>query len=164
MKLRKGFNRLPEVEHVLYVPGLLDAAGRLTTPIGGDEAPFTLLLRSRESDEFRAAADGFQDGVARWFDEHGKDVKEGLRTETRLMQTDFDAYCQLVENFVLPCVSGWKNAVAEDEKGGVIKDPPYDENALRDLFREERAIMLQVLTAYTPKNAGKFIAVEPARK
>jgi hypothetical protein len=162
MKLRKGFSRLGTVEHVLYVPGLLDERGNLTTPIGGKKKPFTLILRSRESDEFKASADAFQDAIAKWFEEHSPETHEKQRSETRLMQIDFKAYCALVEDFVIPCIQDWKNAIAEDDKGNLLDIVPYDENALRDLFREEPAIMLQVLTAYAVKNTGKFIAVETA--
>lgn len=159
MRLNLGYTRVDQIEHVLYVPGVFDEDGELNTPIGGQEKPFTLILRSKKTDEMERASDKFSDGVGTWFSKNRSTTPAKKRTEAELAKHDPDAYFTLVEDFMMTAVIGWKNAPAVDGEGKQVENAPYDANALRETFRAERELLIQAIGAYTPKNSGKFVSL-----
>ena len=162
MKLNLGYAHKDSAEIVLYVPGITDDEGRLSMPIGGTAAPLTLIVRSKKTDEMKAAIDRFQDAAAQWYQAHETPKKK--QTELTIVDEDPDAYLTMIEEFVLAGVIGWKNAVAENEKGERVENPPYDAAALRDTFRNDKELLMQVFSAYGAKSAGKFMELTSGQK
>lgn len=167
MKLNLGYSRVDQIEHVLYVPGIFEIDPDtkeqiLTTPIGGDAAPFTLLMRSKATDVMKVASDKVADEVAAWFQANLPNLPAKKRTQERLISENTDAFYSIMEDFVISGVIGWKNAPAVDDSGKAVAAAPYDPEALRQAFRDERELLMQALGAYTPKNSGKFVSLKAA--
>ncbi len=167
MKLNLGYSRVDQIEHVLYVPGLFEIDPEtkeqtMTTPIGGSAAPFTLIMRSKATDSMKVAADKVADEVAAWFQTNMPNLPAKKRTQERLIEENTDAFYSIMEDFVIAGVVGWKNAPAVDDSGAAVADAPYNPDALRQAFRDERELLMQALGAYTPKNSGKFVSLKTA--
>lgn len=163
-KLKLGYTRVDQIEHVLYVPGLIEIDSEtgeqsFTTPIGGKDKPFTLLMQSKSNDAMKKASDKVADDVAQWFQTNKPAIPAKKRTQQKLIEEDENAFYTIMEDFLLVAVTGWKNAPAVDDDGKPVDNAPFDPEALRALWRDEKDLLVQTLGAYTPKNSGKFVSL-----
>lgn len=165
LKLNLGYSRLDSFEHVLYIPGHFEIddetgavlTGEFSEPIGGADAPFTLIMASKSTDQFSRSRDAFADAKAKWWKaKHPNSKKKAKDFDALIADEDGQAYFEMLLDFALGNVIGWKNPPVEE---GQPANPPYDAQALRAAIENDHDMILQITGAYSAKNASRSVQI-----